>query len=174
LLFLYFKEEGFSFKNLKINTVALLLIPLGLGAFSYYCYVHFGDPLAFYARANLWRQGSGGPWAAFQVFFNLGPTLRGIHNNWTDFIVAILALAGLPLIFRRLGTAYGLYASALTLIPLCSSLVGYQRMILVSFPHFLILGALGKQAGANRAILIVCSAAMTLYFAIFSQWGWIG
>jgi len=173
LLLMYLKETGLSLKNLKVNALALLLIPLGLAAFAGYCYTRLGEPLASYTRASLWRQGVGGPWAAFRLFFDLGPALRGFYNSWIDFAVAILALAGLPLLFRRLGAAYGPYASAMILIPLCSGLAGFQRLVLASFPHFLILGTLGRTLMATRTITVFCIAGMALYFAIFSQWGWI-
>jgi len=171
---MYLKGAGFALKKLRLDILALLLIPLGLAAFAYFCNMRFHDPLAFVARQSRWRQGGSSPWAAFQILFDAGPSLRGIRNNWSDLVIAVLALTGLPLVFRRLGTAYGLYASAMTLVPLCSGLMSFQRLILASFPHFLLLGTLGRSQLAFRTINLVFIVGMTLNFAIFSLWGWIG
>lgn len=171
---IYFKNAQYMMKNIKLSALYLLLIPAGLGAYMLYLYLKFGDPLAFMTVQEVYRHGATGfILNAFTRFFDMGPSFRGFYNNTNDFVIAVLAIIALPFIFKRFGFELGLYSAILVAIPMMSSLISMQRLILPSFPHFLLLGQLGKNIWADRVITVLSIGFLGLYFALYSQWGWV-
>ena len=123
----------------------MTLIPLGASIYVIYCHFYFDNAFAFMKIIDVWRHASTqSVFRAFIQAFDQGLAFRGFHNNINDLVIAVLALAALPFIFRRFGIAYGMYATALVVIPLMSSLMSFQRYILASFPHFMLLAHLGR------------------------------
>ncbi|MDP8256119.1 MAG: mannosyltransferase family protein [Candidatus Alcyoniella australis] len=173
LLLLYLQQIEFSPRRLRLDLLAFILVPLGVALYALHCKQMFGDPLAFVQCQDIVRYSGGEPWTAFVRFFEQAPAWRGFHNAWPDFFCAVLALLALPFIFLRLGAAQGIYASLLVLIPLCSSLISFQRMILVSFPHLLLLGQLGGNRWVDRIAVLLGAGMLAFNFAAFSHWFWV-
>lgn len=171
--YFYLKESGFSVRGLRVNAMALLLIPLGLCIYMFFCLLRFDDALIFIHAQGGWRQGNAWPWSTIIHFFQQAPRFRSFHNSWLDFLVAAVAILSLPLIFRRLGVALGLYSTLIVLLPLYGSFIAYQRYFLASFPHFLLLARWGRLETVDRFLTLLFIGGLTLYFTEFSQWGWI-
>jgi hypothetical protein len=99
--------------------------------------------------------------------------------NIEDLVFLGLLLVLLPLIWRRMGAAYGVYAVVALALPLGFPggtgdfpLISMPRLALLVFPIFIVLALLGRDERAHTAI-VVCSAlgsgAAVVLWATF-QW----
>jgi hypothetical protein len=153
-----------------------LLIPAGLGAFMLYCRSLFGDPLALIHRQQRWRGGLSGPWQAFVRWWEAGPTAHGSHGSTFELAVAVLCLAGLLLMVRRLRASYTLYTAAAMALALGSTLWSFSRLALTLFPFFMLIG--GSWAEGRRCGPIIYAflglTTSGLLMALFANWWWVG
>lgn len=151
-------------------------IPLALGGYMLFCQRVFGDPLVLLRRQARWRGAFSGPWQAFVRWWEAGPTAHGAHGSTFEFVVAVLALALLPWMVRRLRPSYSLYTIAALVLALGSTLWSFSRLALTLFPYF-ILG--GVAWGENRRwlpllYLVVAATLSGLLMALFANWWWAG
>lgn len=147
---------------------------LGLGAQAAFCGLVFGDPLAFVARQERWRGTAGPPWT-FIVEFLRDPHPHGGSGSAVDLTVALLCLALLPVVFRRLGIGSGLYAAAALLLPLSSGLFAFSRLALGAFPLFGALGWLGERHPRLRLAYLALSLPFAGFFtALYATGWWVG
>jgi hypothetical protein len=82
-------------------------------------------------------------------------------------------------VWRALPREYGLYALAMYCAPLLrmtttQPLVSMDRYALAIFPAFIVLGAWGKNAWVNRAIVYLSFPLQLFLSAQFVLWGWVG
>lgn len=158
--------------------LALGAVPLGLGVYSIYAYWLSGDPLEWYHAITRWNYHPGGaPWEPLVAlgrqlvrrpyeFLTLDPngpfdTLNGV--------TAMVVLATIPFIWKRLGAAYGLFMLLNLWLPLSSGeFEGLGRYCTVLFPLFFWLGAMRNQT-VTGACLIVFSCFYTLCLALFAN-----
>lgn len=108
-----------------------LLSVLPLAAFYLYLGATVGHPLAFTVNHSAgWVPPRGGIWQTFTSQFHtrLSPFDR------VDAACAIVFLASVPLVWRRLGPGYGAYTAAGVLLPLAHGLVSMERYVIVLFP----------------------------------------
>ncbi|MDQ6724804.1 MAG: hypothetical protein M3066_01300 [Actinomycetota bacterium] len=122
----------------------LLLAPVGLAGFCAFLWIRFGRPLAFMdtAGARGWDQPPG-----FHTWFKVhwvkamwyGPWITGHvgHLGMNALATAVVA-AFIPLVFRRLGVGYGVFAVVAVLLTAVSTkdFVGMGRYTLAAFPCF--------------------------------------
>jgi Gpi18-like mannosyltransferase len=181
--FEYLRQRSFRWQAIRWDALSGLLIPLGLGVFSLYCYHHYGDALAFSHAQLSWKRTFHFPW------YGIGQAIQialgkpdAVHQ--LDALAAFLAssLDLLPDLFAlllivlsilgvcRLGHrhwSYVLYAALLWLFAnvlpayLPWPLMGVGRNMLVIFPLFLILAQLGRNRWFH---LFYLSIAGTLCF----------
>jgi len=104
------------------------------------------------------------------------PSTHRLHLRSFYFVAAgILATAGA---LRRLPIAYGLYAVAAILMPLCypagaEPLESMPRYLLVLFPLFIWLAMwLERRPRLRIAVFAVSALLMLFYTATFSTWRW--
>ncbi|MGD8376364.1 MAG: mannosyltransferase family protein [Acidobacteriota bacterium] len=147
---------------------------LGLGAQAAFCGLVFGDPLAFVARQERWRGTVGPPWT-FLVEFLRDPHPHGASGSVVDLTMALLCLALLPVVFRRVGIGPGLYATAALLLPLSSGLFSFSRLALGAFPLFGALGWLaGRQPRLRLAYLALSLPFAGFFTALYATGWWVG
>ncbi len=138
--------------------LAILLTPLGLISFIYYEYVAFGVPLLFpQVMHDAWGRFSGGAFAELAsqlpAFVNLLLTGKQITTAWLfNFPLFVFTLPAVLVVWRRLGTSYGLFTLASILLPIASSPSGFSRYLSILFPFFMILAVWGKRSVVHQII----------------------
>ncbi len=157
--------------GLRRADAGVLLAPLGLVAYCAYLGIRFGRPLAFVEAAGApgWAQRPG-PQTWFKVSWfkamAASPYLNGQHAHLLGNAVAtIVVLAFLPLVFRRFGWGYGVYAAAVVIGAAISTkdFVGMGRYGLAAFPCFAAAGdALFGRRRMAVAVVVGCASLLVL------------
>ncbi len=95
-----------------------------------------------------------------------------------DFLIVVFLITMSILVFRHLGTVYGLYCALMLVFILLPTsqekpLFSFSRYALIFFPIFIVLGLAGRRPWLNRLILYPF-VGLFLYFAgQFFMWGWV-
>ena len=160
---------GVHLERLRWRDAGVLASLGGLGAWCTYLWVRFGDPFAFAAvqRAPGWNQGSGpGTWfkqSFFEQIFRAGRT--DVTKLVLQAVLTVLALALIPLVFRRFGWGYGAFALAAVALPALSTkdFMGMGRYLLAAFPCF----AVGAELLAPRPRLRLFAVAGSTFSLVF-------
>lgn len=157
----------------------LLVMPAGVGGYSLYCYLHTGDPLFFSAIQKNWGRSFTPPWSVFLDHFSSMVNHNLLANEvdfafMLDMLFAILALALVPLVWRRLGAAEALFVLGTLVLTFASgSTRSLTRFTLTLFPLFLVLGQM--LAHRWRAMLLIVMLLMTVsvFTSVeFAAWMW--
>jgi hypothetical protein len=183
----YLGRRGWQWRRIRVDALSIALIPAGLGLYAGYCWLRFGDPLAFshvqvhWGRVfsapwtGLWRQLVGlwqaAPASFFQVhdLLDLGATLLVICLLWRgwrllprSYSLYALVLLGTMLLFPGGGaTGY--------LDPLASN----QRFALEVFPAFLTLGLLVRRPSTHQALLVTFAGLLAVLSLVFMTGRWL-
>ncbi|HEX3620968.1 MAG TPA: hypothetical protein VHT97_01495 [Acidimicrobiales bacterium] len=151
----------------------VLLSVLGLGAWCFYLWSRFGDPLAFATAQAAWHQGAGpSTWLKFQFFSDVAD-LRS-PRAWLLFmahpVLTVAAACLVPRVFRRFGVGYGVYVALLIGLSAVSTknFFGMARYLLAAFPCFAVLGELLVERATWRKVFLPASGlALVVLTAIF-------
>jgi hypothetical protein len=153
-----------------------LVAPASLASYMLYCRSIFGDPLAFVYRQQRWRGGLSGPWQAFVRWWEAGPVAHGSHGSTVEFAVAIVCVAMLVFMVRRMRPSYTLYTAAGLMLALGSTLWSFSRLAITLFPFFMFVGI--SWSGGRRCLPVFYAffgATMSgLLMALFANWWWAG
>jgi hypothetical protein len=152
------------------------LIPLALAGYMAFCRSVLGDPLAFIHHKTRWRGAMSGPWRAFVRWWEAGPTAHGAHGSTVELVIALVCLAMLVVMVRRLRPSYTLYTAAAMILALGSTLWSFSRLALTLFPFFMLVGmawADGRRC-LPAAYAFVGGSLAALFMALFSNWWWVG
>lgn len=167
--------------RLRPRDHGVLLAASGIVAYAVFCWVRYGDPLAFSTAQSGWNQGAG-PRTWFKVlFFDLA-----LHDSDHFFVlrlaaqgvVLLLFCAAIPAVWRRFGPGYGTYTLVSLGLPAIGSaaFASQGRYVLAAFPVFALLGAwLADRRPVPRAGYLVASGVALLL--VTSWWGrgyWMG
>jgi hypothetical protein len=145
-----------------VGPVAGVLVALaGLGAWCWFLWQRFGDPFAFVTNEAGWGQAPGlRTWLKAQFLTDLGK----IHDVSHMLIylahpaVMVVTLALLPVVWRRLGKGYCVYAATALLMPAISTSNFWSmgRYALAAFPCFAVAGEwlVGRRAGVRVGVLV--------------------
>jgi len=152
------------------------LLPLALGAYMVFCQVVFGDGLALLHRQERWRGGLSGPWRAFLRWWEAGPVAHGSHGSTYELVVAVVCLAMLVAMARRLRPSYTLYCAVCMAVALGSSLWSFSRLALTLFPFFILVGVSWSEGKRCLPVLyaFVGATLSGLFVALFANWWWVG
>jgi len=168
----------------------LLLVPLGLLAYSVHTAVRFDDPLSTWHVQTFWSRGFHGPLSA--VWYAIPETVAAAGELFTgsrdtfespvaklalfgSLVLAAVAAVGLV---RRFPPAYGAYFLVALIPPLSSPwpehpLMSFPRFLAVLFPLHMWLAV--KATGRRFLVLVVAFALMLCFLTIkFATWGWAG
>lgn len=147
-----------SERNPLIIWLPTIAGPVAYGCFSAYQWVAFGNLLA---TVNADQQP---PFSR-----NLGQALSDLALHRPGFpswylagllVLGLLFLAVVPLVYRRFGAPYALFAALAVLFPMSTGLVSLERYVLVDFPVFAAVGL------ARRRMVPVGLAAFGFYFSL--------
>jgi Gpi18-like mannosyltransferase len=156
----------------------LLPVPLAMAAYGTFVYTLSGDPLGWLSAQAHWGYSLGHPpwqqllkmigrivkYGPYDYFFvsSMAP-FRLFHG-----VTAMVFLALVPGIFKRLGFALGAYVLVSLLVPLSGdALEGVGRYAAVLFPAFMFAGSFKSQR-LHEAILIIGSLFLALFVSLFS------
>jgi len=154
----------------------ILLVPAALVGFMALSRATFGDPLALFHRQERWRGGLSGPWRAFARWWEAGPTAHGAHGSIIEFVIALVCLAMLVMMARKLRPSYTIYVAASVSLALGSTLWSFSRLSLTLFPFFMLIGEAWVN-GRRCLPTIYAFAGGTLgglFMALFATWWWVG
>jgi Gpi18-like mannosyltransferase len=166
-------------KSSPMQASWVLMIPAGLGVFMLFCQQLFGDPLALFHRQARWRGGLSGPWQAFARWWDAGPVAHGAHGSTFELAIAVIALALLPMMVRRLRPSFSLYTIAALALALGSTLWSFARVAMTLFPFFMLAGVVwGERQPPAVALLVLYGFLATilsgLLMALYANWWWAG
>jgi len=174
-------------KPLLVRLLPILLIPLGMAIYMYYCWKISGNPLRFASVQDHWGRHATWPfvgiWRNLVEIFWLQPfTSTNTAHDLLDLSATLgfiaLAIAG----WRKLRTSYTLWLVLLlftTLIApattaLADPLQSNQRFVLVMFPAFITLAALGvKYPRLHQAIMVFFPLLLGVLSLIFVMNRWM-
>lgn len=144
-----------------------VLIPSGAAVYAVYCWAKFGDPLAFAHAQKVWGRTAQAPWVTLAsaigglIHNSSGGSVAGAHLL-LNLAAVFVFLALLIPTFRLLPVSYGLYSVAVILYFLTFAVAGSMfalqgdgRYVLMVFPAFMALGALGRRRWIHEGLLIV-------------------
>jgi hypothetical protein len=164
----YLRQRGFSLRRIRLDALAVALVPVGVLCYAAYCWRAFGDPLYFVRAQESWfRSGYQAPWTTLGEVIRmvatthplLGPTsVRNIINLITT--VAVLALLVVAL-DREWGLgpehAYlSIFSAGIILLPVINPidadypLSSMWRFALECVPVFLLLAKYGANQYFDR------------------------
>jgi len=167
-------------RSLAGRAMALALIPLAFAGFCAYAYTLSGDPLGWMSAQTHWKYSLGHPpWQQLQRV--IGAMVdQGLYDYFFGSAIASIELlqAGtailfvmiIPMIFRRLGAAMGMYVLVSLLVPLSSNtLEGLGRYASVLFPAFILVASITTDR-MHEALIVVSLAFRTLLISFFVTW----
>jgi hypothetical protein len=156
----------------------LVAAPALFALYPLFLWWRLDDPWAFASSQDLWHRHFlplGGIWQGAAAVFT-SDRLHDTAVNAEAFAALVLFVALAALAWRRLGTAYGLFAAASLAIPVSvpSSrfpLLSLPRFGLVIFPLFLAAATLGERP--KTAIAAVSAALLGVVIVQWVQWQWV-
>jgi hypothetical protein len=167
-----------DWQRVRAEALVALMPVVGVLIFSGYCWSLSGDPLMWMRLHRLW--GRGQQTLAQLVAGRYGEIARlglvGYMNampfDAVNSCAAVLAVAAIWPVFRRLGLACGVFVAINLIPPLWSgTTVSVARLTSTLFPIFLWLAI--SVRGEKRASLIGMSALLQGFFAVlFFTWRW--
>ncbi len=183
----YLSRREWQWRRVRADALAVALIPGGQALYSLYCWVRFGDPLA-YAHAQIhWDRVLNWPWMGLwrQVvgLWQAGPASFFQAHDLLDLAATLFVLVLLVLGWRRLPRSYSLYAllllATMLLLPgggatgYLDPLASNQRFALEVFPAFMTLGLLVKRPATHQALVMVSTGLLVVLSILFISGRWL-
>ncbi|MFI5841795.1 mannosyltransferase family protein [Catenuloplanes sp. NPDC051500] len=172
----YLRHAGWQPRRIRLDVLGIALVPMGVVAYSIYCWRELGSPMAFSAAQDQWsRQYTipGGAWviSAGQSDGWLGPqTLGSIIDAGSMLVVVVLMILCVVGPYRfRLDQAYLVAYSAICVLLVLSTEVGGRalqsapRYAMEAIAIFLVMGRIGARPTADRVMLTI---GMALHAAL--------
>lgn len=153
LLYEYLKSIRFKLKRIRLNSLFLLLIPLGLIAFSLYTYRATGDPLFFKTNQAAWDRQIVSPLSAFWQALSQGLS-EPSYKKLLECAFFAAAFGGLCLFYKRIGFSYWLFGMYSILIPLSAGIASMPRFTLPIFPLFIAIAILSRKGSWNQWLIL--------------------
>src|SRR5712691_4884312 len=167
----YLRQHHFKLKMIRLDILAGLGIPAGIGVFAIYCYFQFHDLLAFLHQEAIWhpRMQIPGDGILLSISFIRRSSgllsFQALHNMFDlipaliIFVLLILSFVG-PWKLPSSLWAYSIYAVALYVFFQLYPTVGIfplqsvGRYMLEVFPAFIILASMGKSRTLHLSYLM--------------------
>lgn len=175
-------------QKIWLRLLPILLIPLGLVGYSVYCWMTYGNPIAFVMVQSHWARQLAWPWqgigvSLYELFWNQPfGSFNEVHiildlGATVGFIVLVI------LGWRKLQlrTSYHLWLGMLLFYSLISpalvrhdALQSNQRFVLEMFPAFIILAALGvKYPRLHQALMLAFPTLLATLSVLFIMNRWM-
>ncbi len=153
LIIEYLDSIAFRWRRIRLNSLFVLLVPLGLLVFCAYNYRLTGDFLFFKTNQAAWGRELMNPVRAFWQAFTQAvsePSAKKLLE--CAFFVAAFGL--LNAFYKTIGLAYWLLGMYSLLIPLSAGIDSMPRFTLPVFPLFIAMAALGCKTRRNRLMVL--------------------
>jgi hypothetical protein len=175
----YLRQRGW---RPRLDVLSLALVPLGVAAYSVYCALELGNPLAFSVAQDQWGRRYTFPGEAWLIAVRqmhghrmLEPaSLAAILDAGTVLIAVVLLVLCVTGRFRfRRDQLYLVVQAALTLLLLMSTEVGGRSMqsaaryTLEAVAVFLVLARIGANPLIDRAVLTVGISLHAVFLLVF-------
>ena len=164
-------------RPLRANVLALALTPLGAVSYMFYCWVRWGNPLAYVEASKVgWDGGHlqiGGVRYVAHVLRHPISWITTYNPDHELVLFAILLMVGflavLPLVLRLLGPTYAFFTVASILAPILDfpSANSLGRYLSVVFPIFMVMGYLLRGHPRVARTLYVVGAILLILFATY-------
>ena len=163
--------------ELARRAAALLLVPVGFGAFCAFAWRLSGDPLGWLHAQAQWGYTVGNrPWVELMRLLD-GLEKHGLYGYFFSDplapyyflhgMVALAFVALVPSVFTRVGVALGAYVAVSLYVPLTgNALEGIGRYAATLFPVFMLLGTIASRR-VHEAILIGSALVLSLLTSLF-------
>jgi hypothetical protein len=159
-----------TLRTMRKDSLALLLVPVGLLSFMVYLHVITGNAFAFKGAMAAWGRKAG---------FFFSPLYEYLHHpaeiaaQWDfkllNFLAVVVGLVCGVVLLKRRQFPLAVYALLSLLVALSSALLQSQaRYTMVVFPVYMVLATLGRRAKFDqliRAVFLLLFALMTAMFA---------
>jgi hypothetical protein len=160
------------------NLLIICLIPLGLISYMLFLNHYYDDPLSFLSAHAAWNRRVTGPFGFIPfIANNMQYWNIWTGNMWPSLIfdtTALLAVFALtPVIWRRLGESYALFALLSVWLPAMSDTQSISRFVAVLFPVFMILALWGRNRTVHQWLLIAFALYLGVLLSIFVNWAFI-
>lgn len=189
----YLRTRGFSLKQIRLDIIALAMIPSGLIAFSVYCQWWLGDFLAWDHAQATWHHQLMAPWETLYLTIHTirhgTPGLlsfQALHNlldlSLILFVLVMVALMFIgPARLHREHMAYAVWAVPLVLFVLSVPIVwtpllplqSFPRFMLEAFPAFVIAGGIGRHRWFHEGYVLVSGSLFFLSCLLFLTGHWM-
>lgn len=143
LAFEYLKSLGFKPRKIRLDSLFLLVVPLGLLAFCLYNYLATGDFLFFKTNQAAWGREMMNPLLTLPVAFKSGFATQDAKT----LIEACFGLGALLLLngfYKKIGFSQWLFGMYSLIVPLAAGIDSIPRFTLPVFPLFIIFAKLGQ------------------------------
>ncbi|KUL30974.1 mannosyltransferase family protein [Actinoplanes awajinensis] len=178
----YLRQLGWRPRRIRPDVLALALVPVGVIAYSVFCLIDLGSPLAFSIAQDQWGRRytiPGGAWvSSIDQMGGHGPlhpsTLAAILDAGTVLVAVVLLVCSVRGRFRfRRDQVYLVVQGALTLLMLMStevagrSMQSSARYAMEAVAIFFVLGRMGANQLVDRAVLIVGVSLHAVFLVVF-------
>ena len=146
----------------------------GIGAFVLFCYLRFGDALAFANAEHGWRTGGVDLSAWLRVLESLR-RWEGLRANLMVIVLVPLAAVAIVVQRRALGALLALYGMlAIVLIMLGGEPISADRYAFAVVPVLLAYGRILQRIPIIGAAVLAASLCLLAYDAVqFAQFHWV-
>lgn len=145
----YLRQKHFSLRNIRIDVLYLLLLPLGFGLFYLYVAYLTKDPWAFSHIQSAWNVEFDNP---------LRVLWKGFFSHKTNYLFATyfttVWLVFLTVSYRKIDFSQWLFGMYMILVPLSAGLDAIPRYILPVFPLYILLAQIKKDSPLDQAVTI--------------------
>lgn len=153
LCFEYLHSIRFKPRNIRFNGLFLLLVPLGLLAFSTYSYRMTGDFLYFKTNQAAWGREILNPivvlWNGLQQGLSEESAKKLLETSFGAATLLMLILG-----YKKIGFSYWLLGMYSIVIPLAAGIDSIPRYTLPIFPLFIILAHIGRNKAWDDGITL--------------------
>jgi hypothetical protein len=178
----YLRQIGWRPRRIRANLLGLALVPLGVVAYSVYCLLELGSPVAFSIAQQQWGRRYTVPGEAWlisiQQIAGHGPldkaTLGALLDAGTILIAVVLLILCVKGPFKfRPDQSYLVVQAGITLVMLMSTEVGGRSMqsaaryAMEAVAIFLVLARMGAHQLVDRAVLMIGVALQAVFLVIF-------
>lgn len=143
LCFEYLQSIRFKPRNIRPNSLFLLLVPLGLLGFSIYSYRMTGDFLYFKTNQAAWGREILNPmvvlWNGLRQGLAEGSSKKLIETSFGALTVIMLMFG-----YKKIGFSYWLLGMYSIIIPLAAGIDSIPRYTLPIFPLFIVFASISR------------------------------
>jgi len=175
--------RSWRWRDLRVDALAVLLVPSGLVAYALYCWQRLGDPLAFSHAQRQWGREFAPPWSGLAEAAGAAfgrPMLQPLAlHNLIDLLTYVVVITLLVLCIvgpwklprdQVFLVAYAVVSLAVALTGPVAGLFplqGVPRYAVELVPMFFLLGRIGENRHVERLYLLPVMAVQVMFLLTF-------